>query len=225
MLRRVTSIVAVVLVANAAALALVARNNRGAPDASLVLTERELRVTNRGSDTTGMTLSLQWNRNAVRSWFDTAKLASIGFDCSVPAGAPEAADRYSSPGALPRSAYVVLEYARSDVAAGGTEAPSGLNPIDVGRDPVSLRAQYPDRHRYLITAGSVRATFTPATASQPAALHGLVLWIEPTDIYVPQAMQQTIVAAMAGKSQSPRYEVTVEYGSAWLPRIVSVRAY
>ena len=258
MLKHFLWIIAVVLVANAAALAIVVRNGSGAPDATLQLTERELRLTNLGTDTTGMTLTLQWDRQTVMPWFDRAKLASLGFDCSMPPEAPEAKDHYSGPGVMPRGAYVVFEYDPSRVVVNtqavdtGTPKPAEsstgerpaerrvpeyvprLRPVDVGNDPRALRARYADRHRYLITAGSVGMDFIGAGQGPPARLQGQVLWIVPIQVYVPQEMQGTIVAAV-GKdanqqrasmslTRPPRYEVTIEYGSGLLPRMVAVRA-
>jgi hypothetical protein len=255
MLKRFLWIAGVVLVANAGALAVVARNGSGRPDASLQLTERELRVTNLGTDTTGMTLTLQWDRHAVMPWFDRAKLTSLGFDCSIPPDAREAPDHYSGPWILPRSAYVVFDYDPGSVAvneqAGAPQPPQSsmsgrptekvlaenaprLRPVDVGHDARLLRSRYTDRHRYLITAGTVRPTLVRANANQPARLQGQVLWVDPIQVYVPQEMQGTIVAAVgqdvgqlplpAALRRLPRYEVTVEYGSQLLPRVVGIRS-
>jgi hypothetical protein len=235
MLKRFAWIIGVVLVANAGALAVAARNGNGTPDATLNLTERELRVTNLGTDTTGMTLTLHWDRNAVMPWFDRAKLVSLGFDCSMAPDAPGAWDHYAGPWILPRSAYVVFEYDADRSGNPAYEYDSWLKPVDASTDPRALRAKYTDRHRYLITAGTVRPTLVPSSKTQPAILRGQVLWIDPIQVYVPQEMQQTIVAAL-GKDLSasatarrltrpPRYEVTVEYGSSWLPKVVAVKRY
>ncbi len=234
MLKRFLWIIGVVLVANAGALAIVARNGSGTPDASLQLTERELRVTNMGTDTTGMTLTLRWDRDTVMPWFDRAKLTSLGFDCSTPPDAPEAPEHYSGPWILPRSAYVVFEYDPGRVPDEPTEYRSRLRPVDVGNDARALRSRYTDRHRYLITAATVRPNFVRANGNQPARLQGQVLWIDPIQVYVPQEMQQTILAAVAKdanrqSSSAPlthpaRYEVTIEYGARLLPKVVGVRS-
>jgi hypothetical protein len=190
--------IAVVLLANTAALYLVVGNS-GAPDATLQLTERELRVTNLGTDTTGMTLTLQWDRNTVMPWFDRAKLASLGFDCSTSPDAADAPDDYSTPRVLPRSAYVVFDYDPGGIPVSGqADAPQPpqssmggravdkapaefaprLRPIDAGTDPRLLRARYTDRHRYLITAGTVRPTVVRANANRPARVHAIgVQWL------------------------------------------------
>jgi hypothetical protein len=110
--------IAVVLVTNAVLLALVARNRAGEPEATIELTERELRLTPGDTDNTGVSLTLSWNApfdfgvpQASRyPWFDQAKLESLGFDCR-PALTGEAAERYYRTQAiLSRPAFVVLEY-------------------------------------------------------------------------------------------------------------------
>lgn len=256
MLKHLLWMIGVVLVANAGALAIVARNGSGAPDATLQLTEREMGVTNLGTDTTGMTLTLRWDRNADMAWFDRAKLMSLGFDCSMPLDAREAPAHYSGPWILPRSAFVVFEYdqnriAESAPAAGGGEAQTPessvggrplpklvpeyaprLRPVDVGNDRRALRSKYADRHRYLITAASLRPHLIRADANQPTRLQGQVLWVDPAQVYVPQQMQQAVAAAVGKDAQrfpgpltrAPRYEVTVEYGSRLLPRVLGIKA-
>ena len=268
MLKRLFWIFAVVLAANGAALAVVARNARGAPDAILMLTEREMRLTNLGSDTTGMTLALEWDREGSLAWvvaadrpalpwFDRAKLATLGFDCSLDPGAPGALDYYSGPAVTPRTAYVVFEDDATRVAEGdrprssAATSPDGvagragqvatrgeyaprLRPVDAGNDACALRAKYASAHRYLVTAAVVRLRLVRASGSQPARLEGLILVVLPGEMYVPNEMQRTIADAVGkgANAQSlpglltrpPRYEVTVEYGSHLLPRLIAARA-
>ncbi len=90
----------IVVAGNAAALSVAALNRNGEPDATLRLTERELRLPVRGAEETGMSLSIDWNRRLQRAneeqpfpWFDQRKLESIGFDCRIPPGSPSA-ERY-----------------------------------------------------------------------------------------------------------------------------------
>ena len=217
MLKHCLWIAGVVIAANAGALAMAARNGSGAPDATLQLTERELRITDLGTDTTGMTLTLQWDRKTPMPWFDRAKLTSLGFDCSMPPDAPDAPGHYSGPWVLPRSAYVVFEYdpdrAAASEEAGAPQPPQSstsgrpvekmlpeyaprLRPVDVGNDPRQLRSSHTDRRRYLITAGTVRPTLVRTDANQPARLQGQVLWVDPIQMYVPQEMQGIVVAAV-----------------------------
>jgi hypothetical protein len=244
MLKRFLWVIGVVLVANAGAFAVVVRNSNGAPDASVQLTEREMRLSNVDTDSTGMTLSIEWDRDASNNWFDRAKLTSVGFDCSVDPNAPGAADHYSGLAVLPRTTYVVLQY---DPDRAAEARPSGdtrvtrvpeyeprLKPIDVGNDPHALRAKYPGGHRYIVTAGLVRLWFHRESANQPLKLDGRILGMLPGEVYVPQEMQATMLASLgkAGNREgpsvplmhAPRYQVTVGYGSGLLPRIVEVKA-
>lgn len=104
---------AVLLVSNALLLGLAAFDRAGSPQASLRVTERELPFRQPRDRREDRTVRLEWEqrRDWFREgpgWFDVAKLRSLGFDCSVPAGSPAAALHYAK--ALPRRAYVVLEF-------------------------------------------------------------------------------------------------------------------
>ena len=108
----------VVLLTNAALLALVARNRAGEPEATIELTERELRLTPMPSGDTGVVLTLAWSTPfdlrgpAVTRypWFDRAKLESVGFDCRMPLTDPAAERHYQTQEMLYRPAFAVLEY-------------------------------------------------------------------------------------------------------------------
>ncbi len=111
---------AVVAAVNAAVLAGVARNRSGAPDAALVLDERELEIASLDREHTGRLLRLRYQNAAsgddVRPgaveeaiaprFIDQARLEALGFDCSVAAGHETAAAFYR--GALTRPAFVVF---------------------------------------------------------------------------------------------------------------------
>jgi hypothetical protein len=109
---------AVVLLTNAVLLALVAGNRAGAPEATIELTERELRMTPGDTDNTGVVLTLAWSTPyelggpaATRyPWFDQQKLASLGFDCRLPLTDPAAERYYQTQSILYRPAFAVLEY-------------------------------------------------------------------------------------------------------------------
>ena len=106
---------AIVVLANLGAWAAAARNRGGEPDAVLVLTERELRLPAKQADNTALTLTLVYEfpreRGALKvreaGWFDCAKLASIGFDCSRPVTRENASYYRSRP---PRTTYAALEF-------------------------------------------------------------------------------------------------------------------
>ena len=226
MLKRLVWIIGIVVVANAAALVVVARNGRGT-DASLQLTERELPLTNLGTDTTGMTLTLLWDRETPTPWFDRAKLESVGFDCSMPPEAPGASEHYSGPWMLPRTAFVAFEYDPASIAADSQQAPpiaepqpsestpggqpggrkvteyrSHLRPVDVDNNAQVLRARHPDAHRYLISAGVVRPRLVRAAEGNPARLEGTIIWVDPAQVYVPQEMQAIVIASLGKDSNT-----------------------
>jgi hypothetical protein len=110
--------VAVVLVTNVVLLALVARNRAGEPDATIELTERELRLTPGDTDNTGVSLTLSWSSpfdfgvpQATRyPWFDQPKLESLGYDCRAPLADATTERHYRTQTILSRPAFIVLEY-------------------------------------------------------------------------------------------------------------------
>ncbi len=249
MIRRIAPAAVIVLLANAFALVAVARNGGGSPDATVTLTERELRLVGTASDNTGMTLLLSRDRQSSHEWFTREKLSAIGFDCSVDPDS-EGGRRHYDLASLPRGAYVVLHYdpAAQPIAApppdkqppveGLSTAPARtaeyetrLRVVDVGNDRNVLRAKYADRSHFIITRGIVRARLLRATPRDRFRIEGWVMALLPGEVYVPREMQATIASAV-GKSDKrgdspltgpPRYEVTLQYGSALLPRVVGVR--
>ena len=85
-------------------------NRSGAPEASLVLTERELPLMAgyRQRENSGVSLLLNWNRyNSNLDWFDEVKVLELGFDKRELASG-EGSYRYYR--TLPIKAFVVLEY-------------------------------------------------------------------------------------------------------------------
>jgi hypothetical protein len=126
-IRRGTQVAfAVVVLANLGALVGVARNRSGAPDATVVLDERELGVETADREASAILLRLRYQTafldddppaarlgeaRAVRL-LDQARLEALGFDCSVPANDGRASSFYRD--VLPRPALVVF-------AVGGPE--------------------------------------------------------------------------------------------------------
>jgi hypothetical protein len=101
---------ALVLAVNAFVLAGVVRNRAGAPDAALTLTERELglSVGHSREENNGVALELDWNAGEhPLDWFDQGKLAELGFDDTQ---GTDSDPRPSAARALPKKAFVVLEY-------------------------------------------------------------------------------------------------------------------
>jgi hypothetical protein len=110
--------VTVVLATNAVLLALVARNRTGEPQATIELTERELRLTPGDTENTGVVLTLAWDspfgfnvpQGSRYPWFDRAKLESFGFDCRLPLTDLAAERHYQTQSMLFRPGFAVLEY-------------------------------------------------------------------------------------------------------------------
>ncbi len=104
---------ALLLVTNMVVLLGVASNRRGEPDASVVLTERELRIAYGEKENSGMSLNLNWSvadagGDREPGWFDRKKLEEVGFDCRLPVSDPSAELRYAK--ALPLERFAVLEF-------------------------------------------------------------------------------------------------------------------
>ncbi|HZM69492.1 MAG TPA: DUF4824 family protein [Candidatus Cryosericum sp.] len=107
-----------VVVVDAIVLAGVAWNRRGAPESSLVLTERELPIGFIDKEDTGLWLRLDLAGSSYRwlgavdenlpEWSSPERLERLGFDVSVPVADPKAEVFYSK--ALPLQHYAVLEY-------------------------------------------------------------------------------------------------------------------
>jgi len=221
--------VVVVILANALALAAVARNRAGEPEAEALLTERELPLAPWTDESTGTFLRLEWQRSLPGSkietpWLDQAKLESLGFDCSVPPAAAGARERYGRMAARP--AYVVLEHdgaafrrwlEAAEAQPGVTDAPPGsarasasrLVPIDVGRDAGELRRLYPDRSRDLIVPAIVRPRWTcpdecEGDGAGKAVLSVLIQSLLVREIHVPKGLGAPLEALRAAEPPPPR---------------------
>lgn len=107
---------------NAFALARVAANRAGQPDAQMLLTERELPVAyswrQAETETSAVALRIDVDHPAWRRpegsdldtlrWLDAAKLAELGFDVRLPGNSADAASFLARQ--LTRKAYAVIEY-------------------------------------------------------------------------------------------------------------------
>jgi hypothetical protein len=239
----------VVIVANAFALAGARLNRMGETEAVLDLTERELRLPPREADNTAMVLRLEWTDLQPRypdedapSWFDRAKLASIGFDTSLPVTRDYAA-RYR--GMPPRSVYAVLEhdgdawrrYADGLVSQKEKDAASRrprLVLVDVGTDAAALRARYPDRRRTVIVPANAELRFVQPRTGAPF-LKGHVSVVYPIELNVPKELRPileslsprttSVADRQSGETEpagEPRYRVTVKWGRSLEPWIAGV---
>jgi hypothetical protein len=249
----------VVIVSNAFTLWAARANRAGEPEAVLELTERELRLPAREADNTAMTLQLEWTdlqprypAEAVPTWFDQAKLASIGFDTSLPVTRENAA-RYR--GMAPRAVYAVLEHdgeawrryveglpsqQDKDTASGQTR----LVLIDVGTDPSALRAKHPDRRRTAVVPATAGIVFVQPRSGEPF-LKGHVNTVFPLELNVPKALRPALESLAPRPMKAPprqgevapalrdgelalagepRYRVTVKWGRSLEPWIAKVEA-
>ncbi len=240
---------AVVIVSNAFTLWAARANKVGEPEAVLELTERELRLPGREADNTAMTLRLEWtdlqprySAEAAPNWFDAAKLASVGFDCRLPATAENAA-HYR--GAAPRSVYAALEndgdawrrYMDGLTSQQEKDAASRrprLVLVDVGTDAGALRARYPDRHRTVIVAATAGLSLIQPRSGKPF-LKGRINAVYPFELNVPKELRSVLEpirprpAPMADRQAGqidpvgePRYRVSVRWGRSLEPWIAAV---
>ncbi len=237
----------VVLVANAAALASAWYNRSGGDGPELVLTEREARLLPRDSDNTAIGLRLHWiDPGADRSastWFDAARLATLGFDCRLPV-TTENRTNYMQP---PRSAFAALEYQGENwtryigsiqpgPARDSAETGSHLVLVDVGLDPGVLRAAHPDMRRVVIVPATVELLFREP-AGRPPFLAGRVSAIFPVELNVPKSFRseleglsvRPVTAPNPGQvwrglplARLPRYRVTVRWGRSLEPWLTGV---
>jgi hypothetical protein len=239
----------VVIASNAYTLGTATFNRTGEPEAVLDLTERELRLPQREADNTAIVLQLEWNElapnqagNSVPPWFDAAKLASIGFDCRLPATAENAA-HYR--GAAPRSVYAVLEndgdawrrYMDRIISQEEKDAASRrprLVLIDVGTDASALRARYPDRRRSVIVPATAGLSLIQPRTGTPF-LRGRINIVYPLELNVPRELRP-VLESLPARTLSmvdrrtgqidpvgePRYRVTVKWGRSLEPWIAGV---
>ena len=237
MTRRLLVAVAIVCVTNVGAVVFAALN-RGRASEPMTLTERELRLDSRDTESTAVSLHLAIARPARDAWLDRAKLESLGYDCSVSPDAPEASRWYERQ--LPRDVLIVLEFdgpawarhraaiERGEEDARHRAAPVGepitptqsarviaghtrLFAVDAGTDAGALRARYPDAARYLITHGAVTAQLAVLGDNGHAArqVRGYVLEVSPQDISVPRDVARVLV---------PLREAGSSYYGEWLER-------
>jgi hypothetical protein len=241
-LRGLLAGLALIALANAVALAGAAWNRRGEPEATVTLTERELRIpwsAINDEDDTGLNLQLEWNArwaagDRAPKGIPLATLRELGFEPRVGRKEP------------PRTAWVVMEMdgeawrqwvakrrrqveeerrkePESDCPPGSDleqmlVSGSRLVVVDAGRDRHALRRRHPDRSRYFVVPGTVHVSEV-----RPGAFQGLVSGLRVESIHVPLKLRPTldeIVTAErvrretsnSGESHPPRYSATVSFG-------------
>lgn len=212
------ALVALLLLGNAATLARVAWNRSGSPEATLVLTERELSLPyHKSGEDSGLALRLRIDDAAE---IDAAALRRLGFDLSVPLDSPRAGQFYRQ--VRTRSAWLVLEqegpawesWRERRKRELGARSPSDYDPesdyelsqfeqeermgsrlmvVEAGKDAAALRRQYADRRRYAIVPGKVELRFWPAIELEPGKREPTRLEGHPDlasdDLHVPRSLR------------------------------------
>jgi hypothetical protein len=108
-------------------------------------------------------------------------------------------------------------------------ANSRLFAVDTGRDARALRAKYPDRARYVIVQGKVRASYLFGR-NQVARWTGYIESIQNGQINVPLEFRRAIeraprpVPRPAAAADRPAFEATVAFGRRFEPWIVAASA-
>jgi len=271
---RMWAAIALVAATNAVVLAGVAYNRSGEPEALVTLTERELPLAYTIEENSGVGVRVDWRQyrkwnpyseDAGPAWFDQKKLETVGYESSRPVDDPSARLDYEK--ALPRKAFVVLEYegeawrtwiaeadrdrARIATQIGRQEATlkdleeaeqdldhlrrmnSRLIAVDVGLDPAALRAQYPDRAKYIIAPAEVRLILVREQTDKrgvkrPAYLGGVISSILVDRIAVPTELRSALDpfrqdSTLSPGPHEPRYRVTVKYGRRHEPWIEAIQ--
>lgn len=221
---------ALVLLANAWALVSVARNRSGEPGAVIELTDAELRAELAREENSGVALHLEWLGPARwppyrEEWLDAAKLAELG----VPTARGQ-----QRPG---KPVFVALEYDGPAWKDWMEKHPpeevkdppiprsrSRLVVVDAARDAATLRRRYPDRSRYWITRGLVRAHYEQE--KEQRRIRGYVSMLVPDLIHVPLPWSEHLrewERKRPSGSPSPRYRVRLAVGHNLEPWVVDVR--
>lgn len=226
--------VGIVLLANSWLLVSVARNRGEAPGGTVELTERELRLRPVGGESTALFLELDWDtlatqpgRRGAARWLDAAKLATLGFDCRLPATDPDAKTHYQS--SLARLLFVVLEY-EGDAwrqAEADRRRATRLFAVDAGGDPQRLREQYDDPTRYLIAKGLVKLRWEQLDRASSPRLQGWIQALVPSQVFVPRPHNRVFrgLEPRDGSSDSaePRFVATLSWGRNHEPWLTAAR--
>jgi hypothetical protein len=224
---------------------LAARSNQATARAAIVLTQREAVAPYRNDENSATRLRLLWQSPVLpaMSWFDRDKLRELGFDVNADPADERAQRRYRR--MLPRAAFVALEYdgpAWQTYLAAVEETDLRVEPrprsgtadlrqyatrliaVDAASDAGTLARRYPDGRRYVITAAVVRIDVVPMAEGRPPYLAGMILNIDPNQIYVPREL----AAALPFRTRDQDvggptpYQVTIGYGARWEPYLIAV---
>jgi Domain of unknown function (DUF4824) len=245
MMRRLLPLMLLVVVTNVVMLGSVLTNRNGEPDATLVLTERELHL-ERNSDRDSaqkLQLATQAGRSyptdaSLEKWLTPDKLATLGIVCRAPTD--HVPLRRCG---LGRRAFAVYEYdgpawqayasellrapvSQSVPEMGRNHARYGsrLVALDAALDRAALRRAYPDGRRYLILPVDVSAwvTITPQAA---APVVSSAMQPVTTTLIVPAPLRDRLSTLAPSDwllSKEPRYTVTVAVGRHLEPWILAI---
>lgn len=139
-------------------------------------------------------------------------------------------------GKRPKQDLDRLKEAYEDIQKAG----SRLIAVDIGKDPLRLRQQYPDSGQFLIVRVQVRLDVVRAGATGPSPsqipyLRGEVTHLLVDEIHVPfeqrgmltevasKRAMRTSRSPLHGGVEAPRYEVTLHYGNRYEPWIDTIR--
>ncbi len=117
---------------------------------------------------------------------------------------------------------------------------SRLFAVDVGKDPVKLRLQYPDRSHFIIMAAKVRLQFAKPYGSDNKGLpklEGYINEILISEVHVPIPMSTelediitkaghrvtTVYSSSDTHKDEPSYKIRLYYGKLFEPRVVGIR--
>lgn len=224
----VLSAVLLVLAANVAPLAGWWWNHAGNPIATVELSEREAGVRWGGDEDTSVWLQLwradAWEQRPQAPWADSASLAALGFEPERLATGEEQTLALWRPRRRP--AWVLL---RVDEAA-GTAIGSRLVPVAVGRDPGALYRQSGDRSLHLVVRGVVRVGRALLPVDSLSGVAAEETWsaaldvISPAALHVPRSLVRALedLASDPGRGSDARYQVRVEMGRFYLPRVTAI---
>jgi len=247
-IRRVTPIVVVVILANLAMLVGVWANRRQPPHAEIVLTERELRLGQPSERDSSQHLALQtatnWWFQRDRSgdllpWLTPDRLEALGFDCRRPA-----VESWRSCG-LPRRVFAAWELdgpawqrvVSTMRAEAQTTSPaadkansyvereiasgSRLVLVGVSEDVDALRREFPDRSRHLI----LRAVLSVSAGDKGEIVQKNIAPVT-TRFMVPMELRGAVahLPPEPGRdvSWSPRYRVRLTIGRRYEPWITAI---
>lgn len=228
---------AVIIGTNAIVLVGVDRNRAGGPLRTIQLTERELPMSYRGKEDSGISLRLQFQRFYISNidryaWLDQPKLESLGFDCA-------AALRDEKRRPLSRPAFIVLEFNGPaweqwlqehaqqvpELRNFSPEMQSRLLPIDAAKTSEPLLAKYADHQKYLIVRGIVQLSvlnWDPKTIRPgPARLQPSIFEVLPDSIHVPLPIANAFAGLTSTNAGKSRYTVTLAYGHRFEPWVVA----